>query len=92
MLGLAVPVAAVAPTYVFAPIGGWRSDVIVNPATFPIRDHQGAVLALLSRTDAYSISLEDLTSLGLRIAGMLPPEARPGLFRHLRVPWAAARW
>ena len=82
MLGLAAPVAAVAPTYVFAPIGGWRSDVIVNPATFPIRD-QAALLALLSRTDVQLMSLEeDLTRLGLRIAGTglrpasLPPEAR----------------
>lgn len=25
------PVAAVAPTYFFAPVGGWKSDVIVNP-------------------------------------------------------------
>jgi len=31
MLGMAGPVAAAAPTYFFAPIGGWHSDVIVNP-------------------------------------------------------------
>jgi hypothetical protein len=27
----AAPVIAVAPKYFFAPIGGWKSDVIVNP-------------------------------------------------------------
>lgn len=31
MLGMAAPVAAVAPKYFFAPIGGWTSDVIVRP-------------------------------------------------------------
>lgn len=31
LLGAAAPVAAVAPTYFFAPVGGWKSDVIVNP-------------------------------------------------------------
>jgi hypothetical protein len=29
-LGLAAPVAVVAPTYFFAPIGGWHSDVIAH--------------------------------------------------------------
>jgi hypothetical protein len=28
-------VAAVAPTYFFAPIGGWKSDLILNPADLP---------------------------------------------------------
>jgi hypothetical protein len=31
LFGLAAPVAAVAPTYFFAPVGGWHSDTIVNP-------------------------------------------------------------
>ena len=31
LFGLAAPIAAVAPTYFFAPIGGWHSDVIFNP-------------------------------------------------------------
>lgn len=31
LLGMAAPVAAVAPKYFFAPIGGWKSDVILNP-------------------------------------------------------------
>ena len=30
-LGLVLPVAAVAPTYFFAPIGGWKSTIITNP-------------------------------------------------------------
>lgn len=30
MLGMAAPVA-VAPTYFFAPIGGWKSDLIAQP-------------------------------------------------------------
>ncbi len=30
MLGMAAPVVA-APKYFFAPIGGWHSEVIVNP-------------------------------------------------------------
>lgn len=34
-LGAAVPIAAVAPTYFLPPIGGWKSDVIVNPNTTP---------------------------------------------------------
>jgi hypothetical protein len=33
MLGMAAPVAAVAPTYFFAPVGGWHSDVIAHPPT-----------------------------------------------------------
>ncbi len=31
LLGLLAPVVAAAPKYFFAPIGGWKSDVIVNP-------------------------------------------------------------
>lgn len=31
MMGSVAPVAAVAPTYFFAPVGGWKSDVIINP-------------------------------------------------------------
>ena len=31
LLGLAAPVAVAAPKYFFAPIGGWKSDVIFNP-------------------------------------------------------------
>lgn len=31
MLGLGLPAAAVAPTYFFAPIGGWKSEAITNP-------------------------------------------------------------
>jgi hypothetical protein len=31
MLGLGAATAAVAPTYFFAPIGGWKSDTIINP-------------------------------------------------------------
>jgi len=31
IFGLAAPVAAVAPTYFFAPIGGWKSEVIAHP-------------------------------------------------------------
>lgn len=30
LFGAAAPVAAVAPSYFFAPIGGWKSDVIVH--------------------------------------------------------------
>jgi hypothetical protein len=33
----AAPVAVVAPTYFFAPIGGWKSDVIVNPDYYGIQ-------------------------------------------------------
>lgn len=32
LLGLAVPALAVAPKYFFAPMGGWHSNVIHNPA------------------------------------------------------------
>ena len=35
LLGAAGPVAAVVPTYFFAPVGGWKSDVIVNPFASP---------------------------------------------------------
>ena len=31
MFGLAVPVIVATKTFVFAPVGGWHSDVIVNP-------------------------------------------------------------
>lgn len=31
MLGLAVPAIAASKTYVFAPIGGWNSDLVFNP-------------------------------------------------------------
>lgn len=31
-LAIITPAAAVAPTYFFAPIGGWHSDVIVQPS------------------------------------------------------------
>ena len=31
LFAAAGPVAAVAPTYFFAPVGGWKSDVIVHP-------------------------------------------------------------
>jgi hypothetical protein len=34
MLGLAAPAAVVAPKYFFAPLGGWKSDVITNPSDF----------------------------------------------------------
>jgi hypothetical protein len=37
LFAAAGPVAAIAPTYFFAPIGGWRSDVIVNPLFPPDR-------------------------------------------------------
>lgn len=32
LFAAAVPVAAVAPTYFFAPVGGWKSDTIINPS------------------------------------------------------------
>lgn len=31
LFAAAAPVAAIAPTYFFAPIGGWQSDVIHSP-------------------------------------------------------------
>jgi hypothetical protein len=31
------PVAAVAPTYFFAPVGGWKSDVIIDPFSYQVR-------------------------------------------------------
>lgn len=31
LFATALPVAAVAPTYFFAPIGGWESDIIASP-------------------------------------------------------------
>lgn len=66
MLGLAGLTAAAAPTYVFAPIGGWRSDVIANPL-FPVRD-QAALCALLARPDVRPSALnEDLERLGLKL-------------------------
>jgi hypothetical protein len=34
LFGGAAAVATVAPTYFFSPIGGWKSDVIVNPTTY----------------------------------------------------------
>lgn len=34
LFAAAAPVAAVAPTYFFAPVGGWKSDVIVNPEAY----------------------------------------------------------
>lgn len=31
LFAAASPAAAVAPTYFFAPVGGWKSDLILNP-------------------------------------------------------------
>ena len=44
MLGLAGPVAAVAPTYFFAPVGGWKSDVIASPEGFGFDIPAGATI------------------------------------------------
>jgi hypothetical protein len=38
LFAAAGPVAAVAPTYFFAPVGGWKSDVVVNPNSVPTLD------------------------------------------------------
>jgi hypothetical protein len=48
MLGLAAPVAAVAPTYFFAPVGGWKSDVIINlfDTDFPVETVEFQVNAI----------------------------------------------
>lgn len=35
LFAAAGPVAAAAPTYFFAPVGGWKSDTIVNPFVSP---------------------------------------------------------
>lgn len=36
LFAAAGPAAAIAPTYFFAPIGGWKSDLIINP-NLPLR-------------------------------------------------------
>ena len=38
LFGMAAPVVAAAPTYFFAPIGGWKSDVILNPNDVTVAD------------------------------------------------------
>lgn len=41
LFAAAGPVAAVAPTYFFAPIGGWKSDVIVHPKVIMVSNPTG---------------------------------------------------
>jgi hypothetical protein len=43
ILAGAAPVAAVAPTYFFAPVGGWKSDVIVRPPEDVDEDEDGSL-------------------------------------------------
>lgn len=40
LLGMAAPAAVIAPKYFLAPIGGWRSDVIVNPSETIALQHE----------------------------------------------------
>ena len=52
ILGMAAPMVAIAPkTYVFAPIEGWHSDVIINPA-----------YSLSDANNISAISLNDMLS------------------------------
>jgi hypothetical protein len=45
LFAAAGPVAAVAPTYFFAPVGGWKSDVIALPSFDPrLSDYQRRLL------------------------------------------------
>jgi hypothetical protein len=50
MLGLAAPVA-IAPTYFFAPIGGWKSDVIINPNQFTRSEMRRALIEFQQAID-----------------------------------------
>ena len=52
LFAAAAPVAAVAPTYFFAPVGGWHSDVIVHaPPT--VMGVQQRLNAAMDRIDDY---------------------------------------
>lgn len=44
LLGMAAPVAAAAPKYFFAPVGGWHSDVIANPFDIAYQETNTALI------------------------------------------------
>ena len=52
LFAAAGPVAAVAPTYFFAPVGGWKSDVILNPWD-TLTPYQVRLNAALQAIDSY---------------------------------------
>lgn len=55
LLGAAAPVALAKPTYFFAPVGGWASDVIINPSEeglLPYAVNNGSYSTWINKTPA----------------------------------------
>ena len=56
LFAAAAPVAAVAPKYFFAPVGGWHSDLIVHPKDPACFEHVAAAQELSYRLSTPNVN------------------------------------
>ena len=70
---------ATAPTYFFAPIGGWKSDTIVNPNEVAIGQYADYV-------NISDFDIKTAISYSVRFSMGLPPDATTRIRRVLTPP------